>query len=138
MSHPPPRNCNNKNKDSGLWTVGRPRSPPLFPVVANRVTHVEVSNDNNDEAKGDEEDNNDDNDFENDHDEEHDEEYADKTGDKDSDSEYVDEENDDDNHSSDDDGQKVADKDCSNRLKLLSELMDSDGGPMWTTITSLR
>ena len=138
MSHPPPRNCNNKNKDSGLWTVGRPWSPPLFPVVANRVTHVEVSNDNNDEAKGDEEDNNDDNDFENDHNEEHDEEYADKTGDKDSDSEYVDEENDDDNHSSDDDDQKVADKDGSNRLKLLSELMDSDGGPMWTTITSLR
>ena len=128
MSRPPPRNRNNTNKkDSGLWTVGRPRSPPLFPVVANSVTHVEVSNDNNDEqAKGDEEDNNDDNDFEKDHDEEHDEEYVDKTGDKDSDSEYVEEENNDDNHSSDDDGQKVADKDGSNRLKLLSELMDLD------------
>ena len=126
MSRPPPRNRNNTNKDSGLWTVGRPRSPPLFPVVANSVTHVEVSNDNNDEAKGDEEDNNDDNDFEKDHDEEHDEEYVDKTGDKDSDSEYVEEENNDDNHSSDDDGQKVADKDGSNRLKVLSELMDLD------------
>ena len=57
MPRPPPRNRNNTNKDSGLWTVGRPRSPPLFPVVANSVTHVEVSNDNNDEAKGDEDNN---------------------------------------------------------------------------------
>jgi hypothetical protein len=73
-------------------------------------------NDNNDEAKGDEEDNNDDDDFEKNHDEEHN-----GKDDKDSDSEYVDEENDDD--LSDDDGEKVPDK---NRLKLLSELMDSD------------
>ena len=60
-----------------------------------------------------------------DQDEEHDDDKDDKCSDSEDD-EYVDEENDDDNHSSDDDGQKVAHKDGSNRLKLLSELMDSD------------
>jgi hypothetical protein len=60
MARPPPRG-NNMRKDSGLWTVGRPRSPPLFHVVDNIVTNVEDSNDNNDEEKRDEEDDNDDN-----------------------------------------------------------------------------
>ena len=109
MPRPPPRpRGNNTNKDSSLWTVGRPLSPPLFPVDLN---------DNNDEAKGDEEDNNDDDDFEKNHDEEHN-----GKDDKDSDSEYVDQEKNDDDLS-DDDGEKVPDED---RLKVLSELMDSD------------
>ena len=118
MPRPPPRpRGNNMRKDSVLWTVGRPRSPPLFPVVANIAVHNEDLNENNDEEKGDDEDNNDDDDFENNHDEEHN-----GKDDKDSDSEYVDQEKNDDDLS-DDDGEKVPDED---RLKLLSELMDSD------------